>query len=157
MTKKRLAVYIRTAINPDSNQIVEHYKKQISQREDCELVEIYLEKCVSGMDKKRPLFKKMIEDAKAKKFDYIICKSIDKFSRDAKFAFSIIAELYKGGIEILFESENYIPTAELLRRARIMAMTLNEQDNGIAVYHPKFSDDEEPDENDLAYIENIEI
>ena len=97
------------------------------------------------------------EIVKAKKFDYIICKSIDKFSRDAKFAFSIIAELYKGGIEILFESENYIPTAELLRRARIMAMTLNEQDNGIAVYHPKFSDDEEPDENDLAYIENIEI
>ena len=106
MSKKRVAVYIRIPLNADSNVHVDYYKTALSDKPDCELVEIYLDKGAYGKSKKRPMFDRMIEDAKAKKFDYIICKSIEKFSRVPEQAISIITELKENGVGVFFEKEN---------------------------------------------------
>ena len=74
MGKKRVVGYIRTGLNADSKIHIEYIKAEFNKHPDWELVEIYLDKGSSGMDNTRSMFRKMIEDGKAKKFDYVICK-----------------------------------------------------------------------------------
>lgn len=105
MGKIRVAAYIRTAVNADSNIPVEYIKTEVSKHPDWELVEIYLDKGASGKDKNRPMFRKMIEDGEASKFDYVVCRSIAKFSRDAEIAFGAIEELKQSGIGAYFLEE----------------------------------------------------
>lgn len=164
MDKKRVAVYIRLGLKADVNFHVDYYKKALTNKPGCELVEIYVEKCASGKSKNRPMFNQMIADAKAKKFDYIICNSVSKFSRDAEFAIKTIAELKECGVGIFFEkehkdtlSEEFTEYSQLLLQTCGFAKMLREKEKEFEAEHPEWLDDEEPDENDLAQIINTEI
>lgn len=156
MAKKRVAVYVRLPLNADVNFHVEYYKKALNGKADCELVELYVEQCASGRDKNRPVFQRMIADAKAKKFDYIICRSISKFSRDAEKAISIITELKESGVGVFFEKENkdtmsedYKSYEELLIKTCGFAKMLREKEKEFEAEHPEWVDDDfEPDEYD---------
>ena len=150
MAKKRVAVYIRLPINADSNFHVDYYKKALNDRADCELAEIYLDRGASGKNKSRLMFQKMIEDAKAKKFDYIICKSVAKFSRSAEQAISIITELKECGVGVFFEkehkdtmSEDYKSYEELLLKTCDFAKMLREKEKEFEAEHPEWLEDEE--------------
>ena len=47
-----------------------------------ELYNIYVDDDYSGMDSNRPSFKRMLEDARLRLFDIILCKSQSRFTRD---------------------------------------------------------------------------
>lgn len=55
---------------------------------------IYVDDDYSGLDRERPEFNKMIKDAKAKKFDLIICKSQSRFTRDMELVEKYIHGLF---------------------------------------------------------------
>lgn len=59
-----------------------------------EIYEIYIDDDYSGLDRERPAFNKMIKDAKAKKFDLIICKSQSRFTRDMELVEKYIHGLF---------------------------------------------------------------
>lgn len=149
MTKKRLAVYIRTSINADSNITVKFFKDLIAQREDCELVDIYLDKGASGMNKNRPMLKRMVKDGKAKKFDYAVCKSVAKLSRDAEIAFEIINDLKSCGVGVYCIDENIDSLSEdfnvyetVMREASISGKIMSEEARKYEAEHPElFAED----------------
>ena len=55
---------------------------------------IYVDDDYSGLDRERPEFNRMIKDAKTKKFDFIICKSQSRFTRDMELVERYIHGLF---------------------------------------------------------------
>lgn len=109
----RVAAYCRVSTdeldqqNSFENQS-NYYKDFIKQKEGWTLCGIYSDEGISGMSTKgRHGFNRMIRDAKAGKFDYIITKSISRFSRNTVDGLSIVNELRNldPPIGVYFEKE----------------------------------------------------
>lgn len=116
--KLRVAAYARVSSDSD-DQInsyiaqVDFYSKYISAREDWELVDIYADEGISGLEaRKRDDFNRMMEDCRAGKIDRVLVKSISRFARNTKEYIQFVRELLRLGVAIRFEKEN-IDTGEM--------------------------------------------
>ncbi len=105
MKKKKIAVYIRIPKNSANKlQIIcDEYRSKIADRKDCQLVEIYHDVGLSGVDNNRPGYLKMLQAARNKEFDYIVTKHHGKLSRRPIDLQKIIKELRQIGVGIYFE------------------------------------------------------
>ena len=82
------------------------YNKVIAEHPGWELAGIYADKGISGTTvKHRAEFRRMIEDAKAGKIQYIIAKSISRFARNTVDTLSYVRELKSYGVSVFFEKE----------------------------------------------------
>ena len=71
-----------------------YYEDYIRKQENWILVDIYADEGISGTNrKKRDEFNRMIQDCKNGKIDYIITKSVSRFSRNAVDCLSVVREL----------------------------------------------------------------
>ena len=95
---KRLAVYLRENADCSIEDMIAKYKNQIEKRGDCEIVDFYADRGKSGRDKHRPEYERMLVDAQNHKFDYIVVKSLAKFSRDTAAALKAIDKLKEYGV-----------------------------------------------------------
>ena len=91
--------------NSLENQIA-HYEELIRSNSSYEFAGIYHDFGVSGFKEKRPGFQKMMEDAKAGKFDLIITKSISRFARNTDTLLKAVRELKAQGIGVFFELQH---------------------------------------------------
>lgn len=73
---------------------------------DYEYVCTYGDFGISGQKEDRPQFQQMLADARSKKFDVIVTKSISRFARNARILLSTLEELQNLNIKILFIEEN---------------------------------------------------
>lgn len=110
--KLRVAAYARVSSDSE-DQInsyiaqVDFYSKYISAREDWELVDIYADEGISGLEaRKRDDFNRMMEDCRAGRIDRVLVKSISRFARNTKEYIQFVRELLRLGISIHFEKEN---------------------------------------------------
>ena len=86
---------------------MDFYSKYIAGREDWELVDIYADEGISGLEaRKREEFNRMMEDCRAGKIDRVLVKSISRFARNTKEYIQFVRELLRLGISIHFEKEN---------------------------------------------------
>ena len=104
--KLRVAAYARVSSDSD-DQInsyiaqVDFYSKYISAREDWELVDIYADEGITGLEaRKRDDFNRMMEDCRTGKIDRVLVKSISRFSRNTKEYIQFVRELLRLGISI---------------------------------------------------------
>ena len=70
------------------------------------VVQVYADRAISGTTDNRPEFKRMIEDAKAEAWQYVIVYSLDRFSRDRFDAITYKQILKSHGIRVLSAMEN---------------------------------------------------
>ena len=70
------------------------------------IVQVYADRAISGTTDNRPEFKRMIEDAKAEAWQYVIVYSLDRFSRDRFDAITYKQILKSHGIRVLSAMEN---------------------------------------------------
>lgn len=110
--KLRVAAYARVS-SDSADQInsylaqVDHYTKHISSNEDWELVDIYADEGISGLEsRKRDEFNRMIADCRAGMIDRLLVKSTSRFARNTKEYIQYVRELLRLGISIRFEKEN---------------------------------------------------
>lgn len=110
--KLRVAAYARVS-SDSTDQLnsylaqVDFYTKYISANEDWELVDIYADEGISGLEsRKRDEFNRMIADCRAGKIDRILVKSISRFARNTKEYLQFMRELLRLGVTIQFEKEN---------------------------------------------------
>lgn len=110
--KLRVAAYARVSSDSD-DQInsylaqVNHYTNYISTNEDWEMVDIYADEGISGLEaRKREDFNRMLADCRAGKIDRLLVKSISRFARNTKEYIQYMRELLRMGITIYFEKEN---------------------------------------------------
>jgi len=86
----KTAIYIRLSKEDDnkpeseSESIINQKSMLISYAEEkgWEIFKIYIDEDYSGSDDTRPSFNEMLSDAKDKKFQIVLCKSLSRFARD---------------------------------------------------------------------------
>lgn len=108
----KVAAYCRVSTDMEMQQNsldtqMEAYKRVISEHPGWELSGIYADKGISGtLVRRRTEFLRMIEDAKNGNIDYILAKSISRFSRNTVDALSYIRLLKDIGVSVYFEKEH---------------------------------------------------
>lgn len=108
--KLRVCAYARVSTEKEEQEYSfekqqEYYIKYISNHSDWEFVGIYSDFGLSGKNKKRPQFMRMIEDCNCGKIDKIITKSISRFARNTIDCIQTVRDLREKGIGVYFERE----------------------------------------------------
>lgn len=109
--KLRVAAYARVSTG-SSEQLVSlqtqknHYERYIKARPDWEFAGIYYDEGITGTKmEKRDGLKRMLKDCDKGLIDYIIVKSISRFSRNTVESVETVRKLREKGIYIYFEKE----------------------------------------------------
>lgn len=118
----RVTYYARVSTDKDQqlhslSAQVTYYREFIQRNLNWSFVEGYIDEGISGTSVgKREHFLRMIEDAKAGRFDFIVTKEISRFSRNTLDSIQYTQELLRCGVGVLFQSDNIntlMPDAEL--------------------------------------------
>lgn len=118
----RVTFYARVSTDKDAqlhslSAQVTYYRDFIHQCRNWTFVDGYVDEGISGTSVgKREDFLRMIEDARKKKFDFIVTKEISRFSRNTLDSIQYTQELLRCGVGVLFQSDNIntlMPDAEL--------------------------------------------
>lgn len=118
----RVTYYARVSTDKDEqlhslSAQVRYYTEFIQNCENWTFVNGYIDEGLSGTSvRKRENFLRMINDARAKHFDFIVTKEISRFSRNTLDSIQFTQELLRCGVGVLFQSDNIntlMPDAEL--------------------------------------------
>jgi DNA invertase Pin-like site-specific DNA recombinase len=124
----RVAIYVRvstfdtddeTASNGQhlSNQI-EVLKDRIERTPGWNLTLQYVDECSAGGKKQRPAFTRMLEDARAQKFDVLLFWSLDRLSREGTVkTLNYLQELHSLGISWVSHTQEFLNSLGILREA----------------------------------------
>lgn len=133
--KKRVAAYCRVSTDQEAQETsleeqMAHFNTVIAEHPDWELAGIYADEGISGTQvKHRVQFQQMIEDAKAKKIDLILTKSISRFARNVvdcltnirllrKLSYTLNGTLYPNEQVVIYDIGDVKPETEKKRRGR---------------------------------------
>ena len=129
----RVTYYARVSTEKDEqrnsleNQI-QYYTELIRSRPNWTYVAGYIDEGISGTStKKRDSFNRMIADARAGCFDFIITKEISRFSRSTLDSIQYTQELLEHNIGVLFQNDN-INTLDSDSEFRLVVMAGVAQD-----------------------------
>ena len=112
LKKIRVAAYCRVSTDSDAQlESLEaqktHYENYITSRDDWEFAGLYFDEGITGTKKdKRPELMHLVDDCKAGKIDFVITKSISRFSRNTTDCLELVRKLLALRIPIFFEKEN---------------------------------------------------
>ena len=118
----RVTYYARVSTDKDEqlhslSAQVRYYTEFIQKCPEWTFVEGYIDEGISGTSVgKRENFLRMIDDARAGRFDFIVTKEISRFSRNTLDSIQYTQELLRCGVGVLFQSDNIntlMPDAEL--------------------------------------------
>lgn len=110
--KIRVAAYARVSTSQEEQLISleaqkQHYENYIKSHPGWEYVGIYYDEGISGTKtEKREGLLQMLTDCRQGKIDFIVVKSISRFSRNTVDSIQIVRELCGLGIPMYFEKEN---------------------------------------------------
>ena len=129
----RVTFYARVSTDKDEqinsleNQI-QYYTELIQSKPNWTYIEGYIDEGISGTStKKRDSFNRMIRDAKAGRFDFIITKEISRFSRSTLDSIQYTQELLEHDVGVLFQNDN-INTLDSDSEFRLVVMAGVAQD-----------------------------
>jgi len=111
MKKLRVAAYCRVSTDSDAQlESLEaqktHYENYITARDDWEFAGLYFDEGITDTKKdKRPELLRMVSDCKAGKIDFVITKSISRFSRNTTDCLELVRMLLDLNIPIFFEKD----------------------------------------------------
>jgi len=109
---KKACAYCRVSTDEEEqinsyNSQIKHYTDMIKNDPELTFVGIYADEGITGTQmKNRDEFLRMIEDAKNKKIDVIIAKSISRFARNTVDTLNTCRLLRNLNIDVYFEKEN---------------------------------------------------
>ncbi|MGN0181200.1 MAG: recombinase family protein [Candidatus Ornithomonoglobus sp.] len=107
----RVSSRIQEQLNSMSAQ-ASFFVQMISERMDWKLVDIYLDFKSGEAAFNRPEFLHMLNDAKNKKLDIILTKSISRFGRNTEDTISALRELKDADVTVIFDEENIDTSTE---------------------------------------------
>ena len=129
----RVTFYARVSTDKDEqinsleNQI-QYYTELIQSKPNWTYIEGYIDEGISGTStKKRDSFNRMIRDAKAGRFDFIITKEISRFSRSTLDSIKYTQELLEHDVGVLLQNDN-INTLDSDSEFRLVVMAGVAQD-----------------------------
>ena len=92
-------------LNSLNNQVT-YYEDFINQNSAWEYIPGYIDEGLSGIStKKRENFHRMVDDAKAGKFDLIVTKEISRFARNTLDSIQYTRDLLSAGVAVFFQND----------------------------------------------------
>ncbi|MFH1729629.1 MAG: recombinase family protein [Pseudomonadota bacterium] len=103
----RVSIYIRVSTEDQvkegySLEVQREYLESFAEREGYEIYKVYSDDGISGYSLERPALKKLLEDARQKRFDLVLVYKIDRFSRNLRDLLNLMDKLYS--YEVGFKS-----------------------------------------------------
>ena len=118
-------------------------------KQDFKIFDYYIDEDKSGLDRERPEFLRLIEDARLGRFSVILCKTQSRFTRDMEMVEKYIHGLFPlWGIRFISVVETYDTAVKGNKKARQISGLVNEwycedlSENIKAVLHKKMRDGE---------------
>lgn len=113
-SKKKLRVAAYCRVSTDSEAQLEsleaqksHYENYIAARDDWEFAGLYFDEGVTATSaENRTALMQMMKDCESRKIDFVITKSISRFSRNTTDCLELVRKLLDLDIPIFFEKEN---------------------------------------------------
>lgn len=107
----KVAAYTRVSSGKDLmlhslSQQVSYFSNYIQKHKDWIYCGVYIDEALTGTKDTRPNFRRLIEDCKAGKVDFIVTKSISRFARNTVTLLETVRELKLLGIGVFFEEQN---------------------------------------------------
>ena len=123
----RVSTDSQEQLNSLTNQIT-YYEELIGKNAAWTYVTGYIDEGLSGIStKKRENFHRMIDDAKAGKFDLILTKEISRFARNTLDSIQYTRDLLHAGVAVFFQNDN-IKTIDEDSELRLSIMSSIAQD-----------------------------
>lgn len=108
---KTAVIYARYSSDSQSEQSIEGQLRvceEYAKTHEILILDTYIDRAMTGTNDNRPDFQRMIKDSNAKKWDYVLCYKLDRFSRN-KYEMAMHKKTLKdNGIRVLSATE-YIP------------------------------------------------
>ena len=107
----RVTFYARVSTDSEEQALsnahqIKYFTDKIVANPNWTLVEGYVDEGISGIStKSRISLQRMIEDAKAGRFDLIITKEISRFARNTVDSISYTRDLLRNGVAVIFEND----------------------------------------------------
>ncbi len=118
-------------------------------KQDFKVFDYYIDEDRSGLDRERPEFLRLIEDARLGRFGVVLCKTQSRFTRDMEMVEKYIHGLFPlWGIRFISVVETYDTAVKGNKKARQISGLVNEwycedlSENIRAVLHKKMRDGE---------------
>lgn len=107
----RTAVYARFSSNLQSDASIEDQVRTCRERieqEGWSFVEVYKDAAISGATTLRPGYQKLLEDARANRFDIVLAEALDRLSRDQEDVAGLYKKLSFAGVKLITLAEGEI-------------------------------------------------
>ncbi len=107
----RAAVYARFSSNLQSDASIEDQVRTCRERieqEGWSFVEVYKDAAISGATTLRPGYQKLLEDARANRFDIVLAEALDRLSRDQEDVAGLYKKLSFAGVKLITLAEGEI-------------------------------------------------
>ena len=116
---KRVVLYGRCSTDRQSVDHQLNQLREISKRNDWEIVEVYLDEGFSGSlgRDKRPSFDRLLKDVNRKKFDGILVWSIDRLGRSLQDLVSFLNDIQSKNVDLYIHQQGLdtsTPTGRLM-------------------------------------------
>ena len=112
----KIALYTRVSTQEQSVGMQISDLRRYSKQRGFDVYREYSDEGVSGTKDRRPALDELMEDAKKRKFDAVICWRFDRFARSTKHLITALEEFRHLGIEFISYQEN-IDTSSPLGKA----------------------------------------
>lgn len=108
---KTAVIYARYSSDSQTEQSIEGQLRvceEYARTHEILILNTYIDRAMTGTNDNRPDFQKMIKDSNAKKWDYVLCYKLDRFSRN-KYEMAMHKKTLKdNGIRVISATE-FIP------------------------------------------------
>ena len=107
----RAVIYARYSSDNQRDASIEDQVRQCRARidqEEWQLGEVYSDHAISGATTLRPGYQKMLEDARAGRFEVLVAEALDRLSRDQENIAGLFKQLSFAGVRLITLSEGEI-------------------------------------------------
>jgi DNA invertase Pin-like site-specific DNA recombinase len=112
----KVALYTRVSTNDQSVEMQTSDLKRYCDQRGFEVYKEYSDQGISGVKDRRPALDELMDDAKKKKFDAVLCWRFDRFARSTKHLITALEEFRHLGVDFISYQES-IDTSSPLGKA----------------------------------------
>ncbi len=101
----KVAIYVRVSTSDQSTELQLNDLQRYVEARGLEVYNVYEDKA-TGTNDRRPSLKQLLEDARKRKFDIVLCWKLDRFFRSLKDLVNTLQYLTDSGVQFISYKDN---------------------------------------------------
>ena len=127
----KVALYTRVSTQDQSTDLQRSDLKRYCEQRGLEIYKEYCDQGFSGTKDQRPALNELMEDARKRKFDAVLCWRFDRFARSTKHLITALEEFRHLGIDFISYQENIDTSSPLGKAMFTIASAIAELERSI--------------------------